>query len=85
MSAHVTTSAHIRPRSFDILCVIKDTVDPVNDEKLAVFVVGSHAVSGRIAACGAAAFGDQWVACWLCNGQAGRQACGLGAATPPSC
>ncbi|GAB4814991.1 hypothetical protein N2152v2_002037 [Parachlorella kessleri] len=27
---------------FDILCVIKDTVDPVNDEKLANFVVGSH-------------------------------------------
>ncbi len=32
-------------RSFDILCVIKDTVDPVNDEKLAEFVVGSHARS----------------------------------------
>ena len=31
--------------SFDILCVIRDTVDPVNDEKLAVFVVGSHARS----------------------------------------
>ena len=31
--------------SFDILCVIKDTVDPVNDEKLAEFVVGSHARS----------------------------------------
>lgn len=30
---------------FDILCVIKDTVDPVNDEKLAEFVVGSHAAS----------------------------------------
>ncbi|KAL4424005.1 hypothetical protein ABPG75_001306 [Micractinium tetrahymenae] len=30
---------------FDILCVIKDTVDPVNDEKLAEFVVGSHARS----------------------------------------
>lgn len=30
---------------FDILCVIKDIVDPVNDEKLAEFVVGSHAVS----------------------------------------
>ena len=31
--------------SFDILCVIKDTVDPVIDEKLAEFVVGSHAAS----------------------------------------
>ena len=30
---------------FDILCVIKDLVDPVNDEKLAEFVVGSHAAS----------------------------------------
>lgn len=36
------------PRSFDVLCVIKDTVDPVNDEKLAEFVVGSHAVSDRV-------------------------------------
>lgn len=34
-----------QPLSFDILCVIKDTVDPVNDEKLAEFVVGSHAAS----------------------------------------
>lgn len=33
------------PCSFDILCVIRDTVDPVNDEKLATFVVGSHAAS----------------------------------------
>lgn len=30
---------------FDVLCVVKDIVDPVNDEKLARFVVGSHAVS----------------------------------------
>ena len=30
---------------FDVLCVIKDIVDPVNDEKLADFVVGSHAAS----------------------------------------
>jgi DNA replication licensing factor MCM2 len=30
---------------FDVLCVIKDIVDPVNDEKLATFVVGSHAAS----------------------------------------
>ena len=27
---------------FDILCVVKDTVDPVLDENLAKFVVGSH-------------------------------------------
>ena len=32
-------------RSFDILCVIRDTVDAVADEKLATFVVGSHARS----------------------------------------
>ena len=30
---------------FDCLCVIRDVVDPVNDEKLATFVVGSHAAS----------------------------------------
>jgi DNA replication licensing factor MCM2 len=30
---------------FDVLCVIRDIVDPVNDEKLADFVVGSHANS----------------------------------------
>lgn len=30
---------------FDILCVVKDAVDPVADEKLARFVVGSHARS----------------------------------------
>jgi DNA replication licensing factor MCM2 len=27
---------------FDVLCVVKDTVDPVIDEMLAKFVVGSH-------------------------------------------
>ncbi|XP_020600404.1 DNA replication licensing factor mcm2-like [Orbicella faveolata] len=27
---------------FDILCVVKDTVDPVQDEMLARFVVNSH-------------------------------------------
>jgi DNA replication licensing factor MCM2 len=27
---------------FDVLCVVKDTVDPVMDELLARFVVGSH-------------------------------------------
>ena len=29
-------------RSFDVLCVVQDTVDPVADELLAKFVVGSH-------------------------------------------
>jgi DNA replication licensing factor MCM2 len=28
---------------FDILCVVRDTVDPSEDERLAKFVVGSHA------------------------------------------
>jgi len=27
---------------FDILCVVRDTVDPIEDERLARFVVGSH-------------------------------------------
>lgn len=27
---------------FDVLCVVKDTVDPVEDERLARFVVNSH-------------------------------------------
>ncbi|KHJ90870.1 MCM2/3/5 family protein [Oesophagostomum dentatum] len=27
---------------FDVLCVIRDTVDPVEDERLAKFVVGNH-------------------------------------------
>lgn len=27
---------------FDVLCVVKDTADPVKDEMLAKFVVGSH-------------------------------------------
>ena len=32
----------ISPRRFDCLCVVKDTVDPVSDERLANFVVSSH-------------------------------------------
>ena len=44
---------HLSPRSFDILCVIKDTVDPVNDEKLAEFVVGSRAAEAEGAENGA--------------------------------
>ncbi len=27
---------------FDILCVVRDTIDPVQDERLAKFVVSSH-------------------------------------------
>jgi len=27
---------------FDVLCVLQDKVDPVSDEKLAKFVIGSH-------------------------------------------
>merc|ERR1711981_1240070 len=34
---------------FDILCVVKDTVDPVADEHLARFVVASHMVSHPLA------------------------------------
>ena len=30
---------------FDILCVVRDVVDPIQDERLAKFVVGSHAAS----------------------------------------
>jgi len=30
------------PRSFDIMCVIRDQVDPIQDQRLAEFVVGSH-------------------------------------------
>ncbi len=40
---------------FDILLVVKDTVDPVLDEKLAQFVVGSHVRSHPDAPKGAAA------------------------------
>jgi DNA replication licensing factor MCM2 len=30
---------------FDILCVVRDVVDPIQDQRLAEFVVGSHAAS----------------------------------------
>ncbi|XP_013421596.1 DNA replication licensing factor mcm2-like [Lingula anatina] len=40
-SENVDLSEPILSR-FDILCVVRDTVDPVQDEKLAKFVVGSH-------------------------------------------
>ena len=33
---------------FDILCVVKDTIDPVLDERLAKFVVGSHVRSHEV-------------------------------------
>jgi hypothetical protein len=32
-------------RRFDVLCVVRDIVDPVQDQRLAEFVVGSHARS----------------------------------------
>lgn len=41
---------------FDILCVVKDVVDPVSDEKLANFVVGSHCRSHPSAQARAAPF-----------------------------
>ncbi len=54
---HVQPARHCVYR-FDILCVVKDTVDPVSDERLANFVVGSHMRSHpdtvshcRLAAC----------------------------------
>jgi len=34
---------------FDILCVVRDTVDPTEDERLARFVVGSHGRSHPVA------------------------------------
>ncbi|KAF2200790.1 MCM-domain-containing protein [Delitschia confertaspora ATCC 74209] len=34
---------------FDILCVVRDTVDPAEDERLAKFVVGSHSRSNTVA------------------------------------
>ena len=36
------TSSAARARSFDVLCVVKDVVDPVADARLAEFVVSSH-------------------------------------------
>ena len=36
------TVVYFAPRRFDILCVVKDVVDPVSDGKLANFVVSSH-------------------------------------------
>jgi DNA replication licensing factor MCM2 len=40
-----TPPTHTRRRSFDVLCVVRDIVDPVQDQRLAEFVVGSHARS----------------------------------------
>ena len=37
---------------FDVLCVVRDIVDPVQDQRLAEFVVGSHAASHPDAAPG---------------------------------
>lgn len=47
---------------FDVLCVIKDIVDPVHDEKLAQFVVGSHAASHPDGAEAAAEGGEEGAA-----------------------
>ncbi|KAF2211336.1 hypothetical protein CERZMDRAFT_85505 [Cercospora zeae-maydis SCOH1-5] len=41
---------------FDILCVVRDTVDPAEDERLAQFVVNSH---GRAHPVASAAYGSQ--------------------------
>ncbi len=43
-SANVALTEPILSR-FDILCVIRDTVDPAEDERLARFIVGSHSRS----------------------------------------
>lgn len=33
---------YVLARRFDILCVVKDQIDPIADERLANFVVDSH-------------------------------------------
>ncbi|KAK6951242.1 MCM DNA helicase complex subunit [Daldinia eschscholtzii] len=43
-SANVELTEPILSR-FDILCVVRDTVDPTEDERLARFIVGSHSRS----------------------------------------
>jgi DNA replication licensing factor MCM2 len=43
-SANVDLTEPILSR-FDILCVVRDTVDPEEDERLARFIVGSHSRS----------------------------------------
>lgn len=43
-SANVELTEPILSR-FDILCVVRDTVDPAEDERLARFIVGSHSRS----------------------------------------
>ena len=40
--SHLEASALPAYRRFDILCVVKDIVDPVLDERLAEFVISSH-------------------------------------------
>lgn len=47
-SANVELTEPILSR-FDILCVVRDTVDPAEDERLAQFIVGSHSRSHPIA------------------------------------
>ena len=54
--------------SFDILCVVKDVVDPILDERLARFVIGSHERSHPDA--DAAAVGDNVAATTFAGGPA---------------
>ena len=51
-SANVELTEPILSR-FDILCVVRDTVEPEEDERLARFIVGSHSRSHPLAGAGA--------------------------------
>lgn len=42
LSQSTATNAEALECRFDILCVVKDLVDPVLDERLAEFVISSH-------------------------------------------
>ena len=63
----VVTDHHDGWRRFDCLCVVKDTVDRVADERLANFVVSSHRRSHPNQAENAQA----------CTCLAGRESCNL--------
>jgi hypothetical protein len=65
-----TPPTHTRRRSFDVLCVVRDIVDPVQDQRLAEFVVGSHARSHPDAAAAAGSAAQQQVR--LAGVRAGR-------------
>ena len=41
-TSSVLLTAPLLARRFDVLCVVKDVVDPVADARLAEFVVSSH-------------------------------------------